>query len=57
MLSNSVLSSFLYVFQDNTVGQSGLGYEEVIKNTYGGIYGEPIGMPKGTKKVKAAKKK
>jgi hypothetical protein len=45
------------VFQDNNVGQSGLGYEEVIKNTYGGIYGEPIGMPKGTKKVKAAKKK
>lgn len=51
-----LLLSF-HVLQDSNVGESGVGYEEVIKSTYGGIYGAPTGTVKGTKKVKATKKK
>lgn len=36
--------------QDSNLGESGLGYEEVIKSTYGGIYGPATSA--GTKKVK-----
>lgn len=35
--------------QDNSVSGTGLGYEEAIKSTAGGIYGPPLN---GTKKVR-----
>ena len=38
--------------QDNNLGESGLGYEELIKSTYGGIYGPATSA--GTKKVKVS---
>jgi len=40
------------LIKDSNLGQSGLGYEEVIKGTYGGIYGTPT---MGTKKISKKK--
>ncbi|GAX84218.1 hypothetical protein CEUSTIGMA_g11641.t1 [Chlamydomonas eustigma] len=40
------------LIKDSNLGQSGLGYEEVIKGTYGGIYGEPTLTQKGKKQNK-----